>query len=65
MKNVSRMMEDKDYVKNFSKEYSKLYKEKSYDEIFEKMYYYVKLHNFKDKLHNIRRAIKRLLKSKK
>lgn len=65
MKNVSRMMEQKEYVKRFSEEYSKLYKEKTCEEIFEKLYYYVKLHNFKDRLHNIRRAVKRLFKRKK
>ena len=59
------MMEQKEYVKRFSEEYSKLYKEKTCEEIFEKLYYYVKLHNFKDRLHNIRRAVKRLFKRKK
>ncbi len=64
MKNVSRMMEERMFVEKFAYEYSKLYKEKSYDQIFKKLYYYVKFHNFKDKLHNIRRAIKRSFKNK-
>ena len=49
----------------FKKEYFILRVEEFCKEIFEKLYYYVKLHNFKDRLHNIRRAVKRLFKRKK
>lgn len=45
MKNVSRMMENKEYVEKFSKEYSK-YCKKDEKEVFNKLYYFVKKHRF-------------------
>ena len=43
MKNVSRMMEDREYVEIFSKYYSALYK-KTYSEVYDKLYGYINRH---------------------
>lgn len=65
MKNMSRMMENRKYIGKFTLEYSRLYKEKSYNEIFIMLYYYTRKHKYKDKIHNIRRSVKKLFKRKK
>lgn len=61
MKNVSKIMENIDVLKIFSKEYAKYYKEKKENEIFNKLYFYVKKHEFnmffKDNTREFRRKI--------
>ena len=62
MKNVSRMLEDREYVEIFSKYYSELYK-KTYNEVYDKLYGYINRHKIyvavKDNTRNFRYFFKR------
>lgn len=62
MKNVSRMMEEKEFAQKFSEEYAKHYK-KTKEEVFNKLYFYIKKHKFyvflKDSTRNLRYFFKK------
>ena len=64
MKNVSRMMEDKEYVEIFSKYYSELYK-KSYNEVYDKLYGYINRHKIYVAVKDNTRTFRYFFKRKK
>ena len=64
MKNVSRMMEDKEYVEIFSKYYSELYK-KPYSEVYDKLYGYINRHKIYVAVKDNTRTFRYFFKRKK
>ncbi|MDO5089114.1 MAG: lipopolysaccharide kinase InaA family protein [Leptotrichiaceae bacterium] len=64
MKNVSRMMEFKIFVEEFSKEYAKLYR-LPYKKIFEKLYYYVTIHKYRVLFKDNTRFLREIFRKKK
>ena len=64
MRNVSRMMEETQYIEKFSKYYSELYK-KNYLRVFFRLYSFVKIHESNVAVKDNTRTFRYFFKRKK